>query len=120
MAASKFLRRQVLVAAADHGFCDGASHQRQDPYRKSPYDTVCFVLQTAKAARKWPVGDGAPFEAELRAAPRAVPRAPAAQRQKKRERRAEKSAAGGGEGEAEEGEEARGGGGRGRRAGGRS
>ena len=60
MAASKFLRRQVLVAAADHGFCDGASHQRQDPYRKSPYDTVCFVLQTAKAARKWPVGDGAP------------------------------------------------------------
>ena len=99
MAASKFLRRQVLVAAADHGFCDGASHQRQDPYRKSPYDTVCFVLQTAKAARKWPVGDGAPFEAELRAAmARAVPRAPAAQRQKKRERRAEKSAAGGGGG----------------------
>ena len=27
------------------GFCDGASHQRKDPYRQSPYDTGIFLLQ---------------------------------------------------------------------------
>ena len=61
---SHFLRRRVLVAAADHGFCDGASYQRQDPYRNSPFDTSVFVLQTDKAARKWPANDK--FEADLR------------------------------------------------------
>ena len=99
MAAPKFLRRRVLVAAAENGFCDGAS-AAGDPYRKSPYDTVCFVLQTAKAARKWPVGDGWHAPSRRSSAPRW--RAPSARAggdaQKKRERRAEKSAAGGGGG----------------------
>ncbi|CAE8603869.1 unnamed protein product [Polarella glacialis] len=66
LAASPFLKRLVLVAADDHGFADGASHQRQDPYRRSPYDTACFFLQTDKAARQWPVTDE--VEAELRRA----------------------------------------------------
>ena len=35
-----------------------AAHQRQDPYRFSPYDTAVFVLQTDKAARKWPADEG--------------------------------------------------------------
>ena len=52
LSASSFLRRRVLIAAADHGYCDGAAHQRQDPYRFSPYDTAVFVLQTDKASRK--------------------------------------------------------------------
>ncbi|KAK9807800.1 hypothetical protein WJX72_009794 [[Myrmecia] bisecta] len=55
--ASPFLRRLTVVAAADHGFCDGASHQRRDPFRQSPYDTGVFFLQTAKAAAKWKAGD---------------------------------------------------------------
>jgi phosphorylated CTD-interacting factor 1 len=61
---SKFLRRLVLIAASDHGYCDGAAYQRQDPYRFSPYDTAVFVLQTDKASRKWPADDK--FEKELR------------------------------------------------------
>jgi len=54
LSASPFLRAKVVIAAPDHGFCDGASHQRQDPYRHSPFDTAIFVLQTDKASRKWP------------------------------------------------------------------
>ena len=66
LSASPFLRRRILVAAADHGYCDGAIHQRQEPYRASPYDTAVFVLQTDKASRKWPADDK--FEAGLRKA----------------------------------------------------
>jgi len=55
---SPYLRFRHVVAAKDHGFCDGASHQRKDPYRESPYDTAIFVLQTDSGARKWPVSDG--------------------------------------------------------------
>jgi hypothetical protein len=29
----RYLRFKLVVAAEDHGFCDGASHQRKDPYR---------------------------------------------------------------------------------------
>ena len=80
LSASPFLRRRVLVAAADHGYCDGASHHRQDPFRESPYDTALFVLQTDRAARKWPATDE--VEAELRAALAAcVPSASALKRQ---------------------------------------
>ena len=43
-----------MVAALDHGFCDGAQHQRQDRYRESPYDTGIFVLQNALGAQRWP------------------------------------------------------------------
>lgn len=36
---SSFLRGQLLLAADDHGYCDGASHQRKDSFRASCYDT---------------------------------------------------------------------------------
>lgn len=75
---------RVLIAAADHGFCDGAAYERQDPFRHSPFDTSVFILQTAKAARKWPTGPS--FETELRAAFRdCLPSAAAVGRQLKRD-----------------------------------
>ena len=67
LSGSVHLEHAVVVAAADHGFCDGASHQRRDPYRGSPYDSGVFVLRTAKARRNLPLDKGA-FEAALRAA----------------------------------------------------
>jgi hypothetical protein len=41
----------------DHGFCDGAQHQRQDRFRESPFDTAIFILQNDAAAAAWPVTD---------------------------------------------------------------
>ncbi|WIA19184.1 hypothetical protein OEZ85_003829 [Tetradesmus obliquus] len=58
MNSSSFLQRSLVVAAADHGYCDGASHQRCDLYRQSPYDSAILFLQTTAAAAKWPVHDG--------------------------------------------------------------
>lgn len=76
------MRRHILIAAKDHGYCDGASYQRQDPYRNSPFDTAILVLQTAKASRKWPAHDK--FEAALRSAfAECVPSAAAVARQLK-------------------------------------
>jgi len=51
---SKHLRGKLLIAKDDHGYCDGAQHQRQDRYRASPYDTGLFFLQTIEGAEKWP------------------------------------------------------------------
>ncbi|CAM9239464.1 unnamed protein product, partial [Ectocarpus fasciculatus] len=51
---SKFKKQQWLIAACDHGYCDGAQHQRQDRYRESTYDTGVFVLQNDLGAKKWP------------------------------------------------------------------
>lgn len=53
--AHALLRHFSLIAAADHGFCDGASHQRRDLYRASPYDTGVFVLQSRRAAALSPL-----------------------------------------------------------------
>ena len=50
MTRSTFLRSHFVVAAGDHGYCDGAAHQRKDAFRTSVYDTGVFVLQSAKAA----------------------------------------------------------------------
>eukprot|EP00928_Gymnodinium_smaydae_P083900 TRINITY_DN67145_c0_g1_i1.p1 TRINITY_DN67145_c0_g1~~TRINITY_DN67145_c0_g1_i1.p1 ORF type:complete len:398 (-),score=66.62 TRINITY_DN67145_c0_g1_i1:336-1433(-) len=78
---SAFLRDKFVIAASDHGFADGASHQRQDPYRYSPFDTCVFILQTDKAKRKWPTSDNE-FETALRSAFGAcVPSESAVQRQ---------------------------------------
>jgi hypothetical protein len=66
LTASAFTQKAVPIAQADHGFCDGASHQRRDRYRISPYDTFFFFLQNKKAAEKWPVTDTA--ISELKAA----------------------------------------------------
>lgn len=57
----------ATIAAADHGFCDGASHARQDPFRASPYDTEIVVLQSARARALRPV-DSALLDSRLRAA----------------------------------------------------
>jgi len=85
LTASAFLRASVLIAASDHGYCDGASHQRRDPYRSSPYDTCVFVLRTQSAALD-DVVRFAPdaFDAELRVAMRvAVPTAAESKRQRR-------------------------------------
>ena len=51
------LRRATLqVAAADHGFVDGAQHARACSFRQSPYDTTLFFLQTDAAAAAHPLG----------------------------------------------------------------
>jgi len=64
------------------GFCDGASHQRRDLYRCSPYDTGVFVLQTTKGAAKWKLPDA--FERDVRAAFAAcIPSAAAVERQRR-------------------------------------
>ena len=39
-----------MLAAADHGYCDGAAHQRKAAFRGSLYDTGVFVLMSKKAA----------------------------------------------------------------------
>lgn len=52
---SEFKQQMELIAKADHGFCDGAQHQRRDRYRDSPYDTAIFFLQNPKGSVKWPV-----------------------------------------------------------------
>jgi phosphorylated CTD-interacting factor 1 len=81
--ASPALRFSLRVAADDHGFCDGASHARRDPFRASPYDTDVLVLQTRAAAAATPVRSDA-LEAELRAAFAAcVPSLAAAKRQRR-------------------------------------
>jgi len=53
--ASIYKQTFFLVAAADHGFCDGAQHQRQDRFRDSTYDTGVFVLQNQRGSTMWPV-----------------------------------------------------------------
>jgi phosphorylated CTD-interacting factor 1 len=83
LTASAFLRASVLIAAVDHGYCDGASHQRRDPYRQSPYDTCIFVLRTSKAVASDAVAfDPVAFDAAVRVAMRvAVPTIAQAKRQ---------------------------------------
>jgi hypothetical protein len=55
MSTSKVKRAHWIVAKEEHGFCDGAQHQRRDRFRASPYDTAIFVLQNDAGSRKWPV-----------------------------------------------------------------
>ncbi len=57
---------QCLAAAShpssDHGFCDGAQHQRQDRFRESPFDTAIFILQNKAAAKMWPASESIRME----------------------------------------------------------
>lgn len=50
VAHSPHTRKQLVVAAVDHGFVDGAVHARPSSYRQSPFDTCVFVCQTEPAA----------------------------------------------------------------------
>ena len=88
-------RRRILIRAAELGLADGAAHTRKlnpelptDAYRAAPHDASVFVLQSDRAARRWPADDGAagmpascPRRRAERAARRwrrAAPHAPAA------------------------------------------
>eukprot|EP00656_Telonema_subtile_P035613 TRINITY_DN39586_c0_g1_i2.p1 TRINITY_DN39586_c0_g1~~TRINITY_DN39586_c0_g1_i2.p1 ORF type:complete len:208 (-),score=43.48 TRINITY_DN39586_c0_g1_i2:21-644(-) len=54
---SKVSRRDtVVVPASEHGFCDGAQHQRgkHERHRVSSFDTGAFFLQNDAGAEKWP------------------------------------------------------------------
>ena len=66
LSSSRYKRHSWIVAASDHGYCDGAQHQRQDRYRESTYDTGVFVLQNPQGAARWP--GGPEVEAALREA----------------------------------------------------
>ena len=57
--AAPLLRRTLLVAAADHGYIDGAQHARPRAYRLSTYDTRVFVLQSDAHLRAHPLDDAA-------------------------------------------------------------
>jgi len=82
MSSSSSKRAHWLIAKEEHGFCDGAQHQRRDRFRSSPYDTAIFVLQNEAGALKWPVNTS--VETELRRAFAAgVPTASAIARRKR-------------------------------------
>lgn len=57
LSSSLYNRKSMIVAANDHGFHDGAQHQRQDLLRPSPYATGVFFLQSSKAMSSYPVTD---------------------------------------------------------------
>ena len=85
LCAHEFLVKHFVISQRDHGFCDGAQHQRRDRYRASPYDTAFFLLQNAHGQSKWP--SGREFERDLRQAFAAgVPTAAMVKRRKKRGR----------------------------------
>ncbi len=68
---SHYCKRVVRVASAEHGVVRGGAYAKlrrahEPPYAPARDDAVVAVLQTEKAARKWPA-DGA-FEEALRAA----------------------------------------------------
>jgi phosphorylated CTD-interacting factor 1 len=67
--ASPYARLKLALAAADHGYVDGAAHGagRVDPYRSSPYDSELLVMQSPAAAAARPL-DGSELEGTLRAA----------------------------------------------------
>ena len=54
LSSSPRLQRKMVIVKEEHGYCDGASFQRQDRFRDSPYDTLVFLLQNQAGAKKWP------------------------------------------------------------------
>ena len=72
-AGSRFLRNRFVVAAADHGYCDGAAHQRKASFRSSTYDTGVFALcshraEQTRAGKRLLAENGAAFERDVREA----------------------------------------------------
>ena len=63
---STYTARHVLLLAAEHGFFEGAQHNRANRFRAASTATSVFFLQNAAARARWPVG--AAHEAQLRAA----------------------------------------------------
>ena len=54
---SKFTRRHIHLLPAEHGFLEGAQHNRPTQYRAASAGTSVMFLQNAAAARKWPVAE---------------------------------------------------------------
>lgn len=52
---SRFARRHIHLLPAEHGFLEGAQHNRPSRYRAASAATSVIVLQNDAAARKWPV-----------------------------------------------------------------
>lgn len=52
---SRWIRGGFHISAADHGFCDGAQHIREDMMRPSSFDTAVVFLQNNSGATKWRV-----------------------------------------------------------------
>lgn len=51
---SSWKTAHYTIARIDHGFCDGAQHQRMDRYRESPFDTFIYILQNTSGATAFP------------------------------------------------------------------
>ena len=51
---SNFLSAYYQISKNEHGFCDGAQHQRMDRFRESPFDTFVFVIQNKAGKIKYP------------------------------------------------------------------
>lgn len=66
LSSSSHLAYKCLVAAADHGYVDGAQHQRQDRFLAAPYDTMVYILQNDTGRAKFGGWRDAGFEKELR------------------------------------------------------
>jgi phosphorylated CTD-interacting factor 1 len=47
-------RGPLLISRKDHGYCDGAQHQRRDRTRESTFDTAMFFLRNKAGKAKWP------------------------------------------------------------------
>ena len=67
------MKNSFVVAAADHGYCDGAAHQRKALFRSSTYDTGVFALcspkaQSTVAGKRFRAQNGAVFERDVREA----------------------------------------------------
>jgi hypothetical protein len=48
---SPYQQYHMILAKADHGFCDGSQHQRRDRYRTSPYDTAVILWQNLRGTQ---------------------------------------------------------------------
>jgi phosphorylated CTD-interacting factor 1 len=94
MVNSKFMVEHWIIAKADHGFCDGAQHQRRDRYRVSPYDTAIFILQNKAGRIKYPPLPS--LQNDLRAAFATGVPTEAAMKRRKRDGRGETDEDGGG------------------------
>ena len=80
---SSCLEHSFFVAAAEHGYRDGAPHAARDPYRRSPFDSAVFLLRSAAEREKRPLRDLEGWERQVREAfGLCVPSAEAEERQR--------------------------------------
>lgn len=83
LSSSPCLEHSFTVAAAEHGFRDGAPHAARDPYRRSPFDTAVSLLRSRAEREKKPLGDSDTWEAAIREAFKlCLPSAEAEERQR--------------------------------------